>query len=231
MNHRISKILCMAAFAATAILQARAGVGSKAIVVESPSDLPEFAQNRSEAMYLKHTESGMVVLYLEQNQGRKLAILDVTDPAKIRAVGQVSIDAPSSYDFVQDVGYSAVLIHYRNHSGFGLISFKKYKQPVLKAQPDYMHPARVQTDGPNALLFVSSNSPGAQTLDRQYEVISISNPSGPTPLATIPGVFQRLDRPGTGTIFLLNDHGLSVIRCLAAEQEHETDINSEYNQY
>jgi hypothetical protein len=32
------------------------------------------------------------LLYLEQDQGRKLAILDATDPANIRAVGHASIN-------------------------------------------------------------------------------------------------------------------------------------------
>jgi len=32
---------------------------------------------------------------------------------------------------------------------------------------------------------------------------------------------QRLDREQTGTIFLLTDSGLTVVRCLAAEREHQ----------
>lgn len=61
----------------------------------------------STEMYLKHTGSGQVVLVSSRIR-RKLAILHVTDPAEIRTVEQVSIDAPSPYAFVQDLGYSAV---------------------------------------------------------------------------------------------------------------------------
>ena len=32
---------------------------------------------------------------------------------------------------------------------------------------------------------------------------------------------QRLDREQTGTIFLLIDSGLTIVRCLAAEREHQ----------
>jgi hypothetical protein len=221
MNEGISKILIAAILIVAVNVQAE--VRSKAIIVESPSDLPELAQGRGEAIYLYHTGASQTVLYLERDQGKKLAILDVTDPGKIRAVGQVSIDAPSSYDFVQNLGSSAVLIHYRNHSGFAVMSFKNYKQPVLKSEPEYLHPASVQPDGSGGLLLVSGSGASAPAREPEYEVLSISNPSNPTPLATIPNVIQRLDRPSTGTVFLLNDQGLTVVRCLAQEQEHRIE--------
>lgn len=223
MNQNISKIVVAATLVVAASVQAE--VRSKAIVVESPSDLPELAQGRGEGMYLHRTGGAQAILYIERDQGRKLAFLDVSDPANIKAVGQVSINAPSAYDFVQDLAESAVLIRYRNHSGFAVISFKNYKQPVLKSEPEYLHPASVQTEGLSGLLLVSgakgASAPPAR--EPEYEVLNISNPSDPAPLATIQGVIQRLDRPSTGTVFLLNDQGLTVVRCLGAEQEHKTE--------
>jgi hypothetical protein len=207
MNRNICKSLVVAVFAVTVIGHADASVASKAIVVEYPSDLPEFAQQRIEAMYLQRNGGGQAILYLEQDRGRKLAMLDVSDPAHIRAIGQVSTDARSAYDFVQDMNGSAVLIHYRDHSGFAVVNLKNYKKPVLKGEPDYVHPAGIERDGSNGLLLVSSNSPTAPTPEARYEVVTIANPSNPTPLATIQGVFQRVDRPATGTIFLLSDQG------------------------
>jgi hypothetical protein len=174
-------------------------------------------------MYLHRTGEAQAILYLERNQGRKLAVLDVTDPANINGVGQVSIDAPSAYDFVQDLADSAVLIRYRNHSGFAVISFKNYKEPVLKSEPEYLHPASVEPDGSSALLLVSANGGTTPPREPEYEVLSVTDPSNPTPLATISGVIQRLDRPQTGTVFLLNDQGLTVIRRLAAEREHKIE--------
>ena len=215
--------MVVAIFAAVLSVQANASVRSKTIIVEFPSDLPELAQGRSEAMYLHHTGNAQAILYLEKDQGRKLAILDVTDPAHIKAVGQVSIAAPSTYDFAQSLGNSVALIRYRDHSGFAVISFKSYKQPVLTAEPDYLHPANAQSDGPNGLLLVSANGPSALAREPQYEVLSISGSSGATPLATVQNVIQRVDRPQTGTIFLLNDQGVTVVRCLGAEREHQTE--------
>src|ERR1700746_2597722 len=127
MNQSISKVLIAATFVTFgAAVNVQAEVRSKAIVVESPSDLPELAQGRCDAMYLHHTRAAQAILYLQRDRGRKLAILDVTDPAKIRAVGEVTIDAPSAYDFVQDLSNSGVLIHYRNDSGFEVLGFDDY---------------------------------------------------------------------------------------------------------
>lgn len=90
------------------------------------------------------------------------------------------------FDFVQSLrGGSAVLIHFRNHSGFGVISFRSYKQPRLKPEPNYIHPASVQSDGPNTMLLISANGPNLQTQEQQYEVVNVANASDPTPLATI----------------------------------------------
>ncbi len=95
MKNRVGTIMLAAIFAATVTVQANAQTHSKSIVVESPSDLPEMAQRSSEAMYLHDTGAGQTVLYLEQDQGRSLAILDVSDLGAIRALRQVSIGARS----------------------------------------------------------------------------------------------------------------------------------------
>jgi hypothetical protein len=226
MKNGMKKWMVAAIFAMIVCVQANASVRSKTIIVDLPSDLPELAQGRSVAMYLHHTHAAQAILYLEKDEGRKLAILDVTDPAHIQAVGQVSVAAPATYDFVQNLGNSTVLIHYRDHSGFATISFRNYKEPVLTAEPEYLHPAKVQPDGPGALLLVSAHSiASAPTRESQYyEVLSVPGSSGPTPLATVKGVIQRVDRPGTGTIFLLNEQGVTVVRSLAAEQEHQIEV-------
>ena len=202
--------------------QAKADEASKAIVIEFPSDLPNLAQGIAEAMYLHHAGHRQELLYLEKDEGRTLAILDVADPAHIRAVGQVSLAAPSTYDFVQNLGTTAALIRYRDRSGFAVISFKDYKRPVLTAEPDYLHPANAEPDGGQGVLLISANESDTRKpqQDPQYQVLSLSDSSQGTPLATVESVIQRVDRPETGTIFLLNDKGVTVVRRLSAEREH-----------
>lgn len=228
--NRISGILFMLMmFLATTGAPASGSVHSKFIVVETPSDLPELAEVHSEAMHLYYEGPDQVFLYLEQDHGRKLGILDVSDPANIRAVAQVSIDAASPYDFVQDLSGSTVLIHYRDHSGFAVISFKNYKEPVLTKGPDYMSDSTAQSYGAHGLLLVSSNAPAAPIQAEQYQILSASDSPAPAPLATISGVTQRLDRSQTGTIFLLNNDGLNVVRCVGAERAHEDSIANHRN--
>jgi len=223
MKYTISKAMIAAIFAASLGVQAEAATHSKSLVLESPADLPEAAQRSSEAMYLHETGDGRSILYLEQDRGRTLAILDVTDLAAIRAIGQVSLPASSPYDFVEAVRDSAVLIRYRDHSGFAIINFRKVKTPVLTAAPEFEHPAYAEHIGSNGLLLTSATHPVAQAEDPTYELFDTSNPSKPTRLATVDGVQQRLDRTETGTTFLLGKDGLTVIRRPHVEDEYKIE--------
>ena len=222
MKYTVSKAIIAAIFAASLGVQAEAAKHSKSLVVVSPADLPEAAQRSSEAMYLHETGDGREFLYLEQDKGRTLAILDVTDLAAIRSVGQVQIDAKAPYDFVKTLD-SAALVHYRDGSGFAVINFKKFKQPVLTAAPQLQHPANAEPLGSHALLVASSTHPMAQPEDPEYQVFDVSNPSNPAVLATIKGVHERLERAETGTLFLLGDAGLTVIRRPDVEAEYKIE--------
>lgn len=225
MKNTSSKALVFAVMVVAAAAQAMAAVNSKDIVVDFPSDLPEIAQRHTEAMYLYDTGRNEIVLYLEQDHGQRLSILDVTDPAKISALGEMSINAPSAFDFVQSLqGGSSVLIHFRNHSGFGVISLRNYKQPKLRLEPNDIHPASVQRDGGNTLLFVSANGGGAKTPEVQYEVVNVASLSDQRPLATIQGVKQRVDMPESGSIYLLSENGLYVVRRLQRERAYEQNV-------
>jgi len=227
MKYRIGKLMVAAVFVATVSVQANAETHSRSIVVESPSDLPEIAQRKSDAMYLHETGSGQAFLYLEQDNGRSLAILNVSDPGAIRPVGEVSIAARSPYDFVEALSDSAALIHYRDHSGFAVISFKKFKTPVLTEAPQFEHPSQAEAFGDDGLLLTSMNHHISQAEDPEYQLFDISNPSSPRALATIDGVTQRMERPETGTVFMLSNNGLTVIRRPNVEQEYQIETRTE----
>jgi hypothetical protein len=215
------RTLLIAVLAVTATVQASTKPHSSSIVIDSPADLPELAQRRSEAMYLHANGSGQAFLYLEQEQGKSLAILDISNPGSIREVGRVSLAVQSAYDFVQSLSHSAALIRYRDGSGFAVISFKKYKQPVLVAAPALPNLANIQAFGHNTLLFASSNNPSSPSQDNQCEVIDVSNPAKLKSLVAIHGLKQRLERPDTGTLFLLGSDGLTVIRRPSIEEQYQ----------
>jgi hypothetical protein len=223
------------AFLATTILAitgATAGAAvrphSKTIVVESPESFSALAQVDAEAMYLHDTNDGKTFLYIEAQNGQQLTALDVTDPARIRRTAQIAIPAASAFDFLRAVGDEAALIRYWNGSGVALLSFKHYKYPVLVNSPALENAKTSEALGQTALL-VRANETAAYRFDesRKYQVVDTSNQFQPGVLATIPAVMQRLTKSDTGTIFLLNKNGVTVVRRLRVEEEHQIQLDQE----
>lgn len=223
-------------FLATTILAAAAAAAhavvrpphSKTIVVESPENLPVLAQVDAEAMYLHDTSDGGAFLYIESKNGQQLAALDVTNPARIQRVAQTTIHANSAYDFVRSVGDEAALIRYRDGSGVALISFKHDKQPVLVKSATLENTDTSEALGQTGLLVATSEVPTRPFEDPQnYKVIDTSNPIQPGQMAAIPAVSERLDKADTGTLFLLNKDGVTVVRRLRVEEEHQVQLDQE----
>jgi hypothetical protein len=209
-------------------LSAHAAVKSHSgsMIVEHPSDLPESAQNPTNAMYLHETSAGEEILYLEQRDGKSLDVLDVTDPTQIRTVSQVTLDAPAPYDFVRDLGDSAALIRYRDNSGVAVLSFKRYKRPVLSSAPVLVNASTYESLGQTGLLVESTGTfqqPESRTAG--YNIVDLSAPAHPALLANVNGVRQRMFLRDTGTLFLLNDQGLTVVRQPQVELEHATELS------
>jgi hypothetical protein len=118
----------------------------------------------------------------------------------------------SAFDFVRSIG-DEVLIRYRNGSGDALLSFKHYKQPQLVDASAVGSSEVLETVGPSGLLLTATNVAHDPVGDPQsYQLLDTAGASGPRLLATILGVKQRLPNPYTGTLFLLNDDGVTVIR-------------------
>jgi hypothetical protein len=201
---------------------------SKTLVVESPESLDVLAQANPEAMYLQDSNDGRTFLYVEARNGQQLTALDVTDPATIQRVAQTTIPAISAFDFLQAVGEQGVLIQYRDGSGIALLSFKHYKHPVLVTAPSLVGTETSEALGHTGLLLSSNEVVNRPTSDpRNYKVVDTANPEQPGLLATIATVKQRLDKSDTGTLFLLNKDGVTVVRRLRVEQEHQTELDQQ----
>jgi hypothetical protein len=224
MKSILSKALAAAILVTT--LNAHAAVRSHAgtIIVDRPADLPEAAQTPTLAMYLHANSAGETVLYLEQNHGRKLAVLDVTDPATIRTIGQVVLNAAAPFDFVGDLGDNAALIRYRDGSGYAVLSFRRTNRPVLTAAPQMTDAIFRESLGETALLQVAASAPQTIIHDPANDsILDLSAPAGLATLASVDDVSQRLVRPETGTLFLLNPDGLTVVRRTRIEQEYRNN--------
>jgi len=204
----VTALLAVAGATAHAVVRPH----SKTITVESPEDLPVLAQPDAEAMYLYDTSDGRTFLYVEAEHGQQLTILDVTDPGQIRRAAQTSIPTTFSFDFVRSVGDKGALIRYRNGSGVAILSFKHYKHPVLVNSP------------------ASENADSSESLEHSfseplpYRVVDTSDLSRPVTLSTIPDVKQSLAKSDTGTLFLLNKDGVTVVRRLLLEDEHRVEV-------
>jgi hypothetical protein len=196
--------------------------------VESPENLPVLAQADAEAMYLHDTNDGRTFLYIEAQNGHQLTALDVTDPARIQRTAQTAIPATSSFDFVRSVGDDGALIRYRNGSRVALLSFKHYKHPVLVNSPALEDAETSEALGQTALLITANEATTYRFDDqRNYKVVDTSNQFQPGVLATIPEVMERLTKSDTGTLFLLNKNGVTVVRRLRVEKEHQIELDQQ----
>ena len=203
------------------IVQANASGASKAIVVKSASDCRSWHSVGVKPCTYSIPELGRLFCISSRIKGGSLRSLTSLIQRTYERSDRRRLTRLRRIPLYRIRTSLAVIIHYRNRLGFAVINFKNYKQSALKNEPDYLHPVNAGSYGSNGVLMVSSNNSTAAAGDTQYEVVSISDPASSKPLATIPAVIQRVDREQTGTIFLLIDSALTIVRCLATEREHQ----------
>ena len=107
------------------------------VVVMRPTDLPPAAQVPGQAMYLRALNFSRY-LYIEQDNGRRLAVFDVSSPARIKTVAEIELNAPR-FDFLQAVNSDLVLVGIRDPHGsikLGVLDLQHPKKPVLRVLGD-----------------------------------------------------------------------------------------------
>ena len=193
---------------------------SSNLIVVPPTKLPASARQSGEAMLLHETIDGRTLLYIEQNRGSRLAILDVTDPAHIKDEGSVEVDAPGPFDFVSSLGSRAELIRFRQDQGNAVLDLHKAKVPVLKVPPGLTLNGAAMALG-NDELTVSGRPLGDSQLARDYQVQVVNTANSPEldGVLNTKGVREEITKYDTGTTFLLTDDGLFLIRRPVKEME------------
>lgn len=226
MNFPITSLIAMTLLAGAGLhVRGAERPHNYALRVETPANNPALAQNNPAAFYLHTSGSGRTLLYVEKQDGSGLAILDVTDPGRIRRTAEISLAAHSAFDFEQSLGDNAVLIRYRDGSGVALLNFMHSQRPVLAAAPSIDRASSFETLGQTGLLAVAAEAFNSPAEDLQtYRVLDITGRTGPSVLLTVPDVRQRVANDETGTLFLLNSHGVNVVRRLQAEQQHQAEL-------
>jgi hypothetical protein len=221
---RPSKLLRRAVIAivATGTVAAPAAYArpSSNLIVVPPSDLPELAQQTGEAMLLHGTVDGRTLLCIEQNQGTRLAIFDVTDPARVKGEGSVQINAPGPFDFVSILGNGAEVVRFRQGQGSAVLDLHKVTLPTLTRVQGLTLQGTTKTLGDDGFTVTSQpDSIGGST--RDVQVVDSASLGDPNHVLDVKEVREELTKPDTGTTFLLTQIGLYEIRRPVEEREHE----------
>jgi hypothetical protein len=187
-------------------------------IVQALSTNPALAQNTSQDLLLHNDNNGATYLYVEQQHGAVLSIFDVTNPARMTLAASVHLEARGTYNFVTPVGGSAELIAFRDGSGTAVLDLHKVKYPRL------ISIARA-TSAPTEMLgtagYLSVREPATATAPAQLRDVQLVETShSPRLITTVTSVSQQVTNPQTGTIFLLGNGQITVIRRLDSEQDY-----------
>src|SRR6202451_1199975 len=191
---------------------------SNNIVLVPPTDLPVLARQSGEAMLLNDALDGRTFLYIEQDEGSRLAILDVTDPGHIKGAGSVQLDASGPFDFISPVGNQGELVRFRQDDEEAVLDLRK-KTPSLKAVQGLTLTGEVTLLG-NDGFTVNGHAPELQRA-WDYQVVDTANSWETNQVFDVPQVREELTKADTGTTVLLTKKGLYVIRRPAIETVHQ----------
>ena len=223
---RVTQLTVAAVAAFTLTGPAEAKSHANRIIVERPAQLPELAQVPGQAMTLHATGDGRTILYIEQNQGARLAVFDVSDPAHVKQEGLAQINAPGAFDFVSSLGDNAELVRFRNGQGEAILNMRKVKAPTLNIVQGLDLQGSTQRLGDDG--FIIASQPTAQSTPMRsdsddptdYQVVDISNPLHPNTVADMKRVIEEITNDETGTTFVLTPDGLYLVRRPAVEEEN-----------
>lgn len=226
MNKLITKI-----FAATVLgcatlvtpLLAHAQLRSKSgeIVVMEPRNLPEEAQLGGNSFFLHADNSGTTYLYVEQQQGARLTVFDVTDPSHVKTVASTPLTVSGPFDFVRPLDGHVELIRFRDGKTVGVLDLSKARKPLVRIVSALVDPGQTEPLGESGFLGVDEPYNYVRAVPRDYQVVDISTPADPTLLTTVKLVKHRIVNGDTGTTFLLGSEGLTLIRRISVENDYK----------
>jgi hypothetical protein len=194
---------------------------SEKIILVTPSELPELARVPGQAMLLYETEDGRTLLYIEQDQGARLAIFDVTDPVKIDEKTAVQLDAPGPFDFVSSLGAYSELIRFQNGQGDALLDLHKVESPSIETVQGLDVQGSIQRLGVEGFIIANQPNPQSDAADANYQLVDISNADHPNLVADVNQVIEKITNDETGTTYLLAKDGLYIVRRPSIEQEYD----------
>jgi hypothetical protein len=212
-------LTAVAALPFTKPVEARNHPSNKIILVR-PTNLPELARQTGEAMLLDQTRNGKTLLYIEQDQGARLAVFDVTDPANVKAKASVQLEAPGSYDFVLSLRDRAELVRFRHGQGEAVLDLHNVQHPTIKKIQGLRFQGSTQRLGNDGFMIADQGSVQSDANALDYQVVETANAREPNRVYDVKQVRQEITNKETGTTFLLTADGLYLIRRPAVEEEY-----------
>jgi len=191
---------------------------SNNIVVVPPTDLPELARQTGEALLLHDTIDGRTFLYIEQQQGARLAILDVSDPAHIKGEGSVQLGAAGPFDFVSPLGSKQELIQFRQGDAEAVLDMHNVREPNFQTVQGLTLRGPLTRLGNDGFIVARENTKVPPA--RDYQVVDAASAPEVKRVFDVKQVRGEASKPDTGTTFLLADDGLYIVRRPAVESDN-----------
>ena len=189
------------------------------IRVVLPTALPDMARQASNDLLLHYGGDGTAYLYLEQQQGARLVVLNVNDPSDIRVAAAIDTGLAKTYDFVQPVSATLELVRFRDGSGGAILDLRNAKAPRFE-KIDISAAEPVRMLGNSGYLAVALQ-PSPQPVEPGAQDVRVVDTSASINLMdTVVGVTRTAERSETGTIFLIGSSGLTVVRRLDVERQY-----------
>jgi hypothetical protein len=218
MKHAFTNILLATAVTFGTVCAQAATLANSNFIVQDLSTKPEFAQNTSQDLLLHDGDNGSTYLYVEQRQGAILAVFDVTNPDHMKLTASVHTEARGSYDFVFPIGANSELIAFRDGSGTAVLDLRKGKTPRITPIEGS---AALPTEMLGTAGYLASTqhaTPAAPAQLRDIQLIETNQ--APHLRTTVTGVTKQIARQETGTLFLLGDDKVTVIRRMDSERDY-----------
>jgi hypothetical protein len=193
---------------------------SKELVVMESRDLPEQAQAPGNSLFLHSDNAGRTYLYVEQQQGTRLSVFDVTDPARIKLVMSTAFATDGAFDFVRPLSNNAELVYFRDGQKEAVLDLQKAKNPVFRVISAVTDLGPSETLGESGFLVAKQTYKYVSAVGHDYQVLDICA-FAPTQLAVVKDVRHRVTNNETGTTFLLGPNGLTVVRRLSVESDYK----------
>lgn len=175
------------------------------VVVIHPDELPPAAREPSQAMYLRAVGFSRY-LYLEQENGKRMVVLDVSRPAAVKTVAVTKLQA-TRFEFLPALNSEFVLIRFTRSTtslSLGVLDLRHPKEPVVR---DLDTAGIASSPSPVVCEVDPSRGPEAGIADGRQEIIAD----------------EKL-----GSRFVLTKQGLWIIRQPAVEKHFERDEFESY---